>query len=319
MFNVEISVVIPCFNVSGYIDECMQCVLSQTKLPLQIICVDDNSTDNTREILASYAERYPDLISLLSNREKKGAPGSRNTGLAACKGNYVQFLDADDILFPIKFEHHAKLMSAAEGKTDILVGSFSKKFMNGTEKIYLNKKNDPWVALIDNKIGVTTGNLFKKSKLEEINGWNAELKSSQEYELMFRLLKKNAVVQFDEVMVSFNRERSSGSITQSNPKEKWKRYIDLRIEIFNFLQSNNLLNKERENTFYANMLNSIRSLYKFDKATAISLNLQYLQGKNLPLNDQPMNRLYVFLYNRFGFSVAQELSKLVSIGKLMES
>ena len=175
------------------------------------------------------------------------------------------------------------------------------------------------MALIDNKIGVTTGNLFKKSKLEEINGWNAELKSSQEYELMFRLLKKNAVVQFDEVMVSFNRERSSGSITQSNPKEKWKRYIDLRIEIFNFLQSNNLLNKERENTFYANMLNSIRSLYKFDKATAIGLNLQYLQGKDLPLNDQPMNRLYVFLYNRFGFSVAQELSKLVSIGKLMES
>ena len=319
MFTVEISVVIPCYNVSSYIDECMQCVLNQKLLPVQIICVDDNSTDNTWEILESYSARYPHLVSVLRNQEKKGAPGSRNTGLSVCKGNYVQFLDADDIIFPEKFAYHANLLSKAEGKTDILVGSFSKKFINGREKIYLNKTTDPWVALIDNQIGVTTANLFKKSKLDEIQGWNAELKSSQEYDLMFRLLKKNAVVQFDEVMVSYNRERSSGSITKSNPKEKWKRYIELRIEIFNYLQSSNLLSKDRSNTFYNNMLNSSRTLYKYDKEASIAYNNKYLNGIRLPLENHPINAAYVFLYNKFGFKVAQELSLMVSSGNSLES
>lgn len=316
---VELSVVIPCFNVSSYIDECLQCVLNQQLQPIEIICVDDSSTDNTVEVLSSYVKKYPGFITMLNNQGKKGAPGARNTGLAACKGNYVQFLDADDILFPEKFAHQAKILAASECKTDILVGSFSKKFINGNERLYINSKIDPWVALIDNKIGVTTANLFKRSKLEEVNGWSSDLKSSQEYDLMFKMLKAGAVVHFDEVKISYNRERASGSITKSNPKEKWRRYINLRVDIFNYLKSVNLLTPERENTFYNNIFNAARSMYRFDKASAIEFINQYLKGKRLPFNNQPINSGYVFLYNTFGFKIAQEISKIFGSRNILET
>lgn len=319
MLTVDISVVIPCFNVGGYIEECLQSVLEQTHLPLEIICVDDSSTDNTIEVIESYVQQYPKLISLLKNNGKKGAPGSRNTGLSVCRGNYIQFLDADDILFPNKFEHQGKLLLEGQCKTDILVGSFSKKFLDGSQKIYLNLTIDPWGALIDNKMGVTTANLFKKGKLDEVNGWNPDLRSSQEYDLMFRMMKNNAVVQFDEVMLNYNRERLTGSITKSNPKEKWKRYIDLRIEIYKYLQSTNQVTAKRENIFANNLFNAARSLYKYDREASIFYYSQYLKGKRLPQNEQPINAAYILIYNTLGFKVAQEISLLINGGRNQET
>ena len=79
-------------------------------------------------------------------------------------------------------------------------------------------------------LGVTSSILFKKSKVQEVLGWSENLKSSQEYDLMFRMLQKDATVQFDQTIVCFNRERASGSISKTNPKEKWRRYIDLEME-----------------------------------------------------------------------------------------
>ena len=312
MLTVEISVVIPCFNVSSYIEECLQSAINQTLLPVEIICVDDHSTDNTREVIEDFMKRYPQLITLQSNKFKKGAPGSRNTGLVLCKGNYVQFLDADDILFPEKLSHQASMILANECKTDILVGSFSKKYLDGTERIYLNETIDPWIALIDNKMGVTSANIFKKSKLDELGGWELDMKSSQEYDLMFRMMKKNAVVQFDQVLLNYNRERETGSITKTNPREKWKRYIDLRILIYKHLESTAQLTTKREQTFANNLFNAARSLYKYDAAASLFYYKQFLKGRRLPQNEQPINSAYILIYNLFGFKVAQEISLFIN-------
>jgi glycosyltransferase involved in cell wall biosynthesis len=319
MTSVDISVVIPCFNVSTYIGECLQSVVEQSRMPVDIICVDDHSTDNTNEVIESFVQRYPSLITLIPNKQKKGAPGSRNTGLAVSKGNYIQFLDADDIIFKEKFSHQSKIIQDSQCKTDILVGSFSKKYLDGSERIYRNEDIDAWIALIDNKMGVTSANLFKRSKLEEISGWELDMKSSQEYDLMFRLMKKDAVVQFDQVLLNLNRERVTGSITKTNPREKWKRYIDLRILIFKYLQSTKQLTPKREQTFATNLLNAARSLYKYDREASIFYYKQYLKGRRLPFNELPINPIYVLLYNLFGFKAAQEISIYINRGRSRET
>ncbi len=319
--DVTISVVIPCYNVENYIKENLDSVFSQDKLPLEVICVDDGSTDSTISIIESYQQRFPGVVTLLKNATNKGAPYSRNLGMKNSSGEYVQFLDADDIIYKNKFSHQTALIAGADPQPDILVGSFTKIYLDGSEKEYINKPIDKWVALIGNKIGVTSANLFKKSKVEEVGGWSENLKSSQEYDLMFRMMQHNASVLFDILKVNYNRERPSGSITKSNPKEKWKRYINLRVQIYEYLISINQITHERENIFLLNMLSAVRILYRYNRKEALKFYEKYLHGKPLPTPDQEhnLNRVYKLLYRLFGFDAAQRITLLIKGEKVHET
>ena len=311
MQGISISVIIPCFNVENYIAENLDSVLKQEVMPVEIICVDDGSTDKTISIVESYIKQHPDLISLIKNEGNKGAPFSRNKGMERSRGEYLQFLDADDILYENKFAHQQQLINTASSHPDIVVGSFTKKFLDGSAKEYINEDVDKWVALIDNRIGVTSANLFKKSKVMEVGGWTEFLKSSQEYDLMFRMMQSNATVLFDTVKVNFNRERPSGSITKSNPKEKWKRYINLRVRIYEHLAASGELTHDREAAFLINMLNAVRILYRYDRPEALRYYKTYMKGKPLPAEAPNVNRIYKLLYGVFGLDAAQKIALFI--------
>lgn len=103
-----ISIIIPAYNVEVYIKECIHSAFAQTHKPIEVICIDNNSTDNTWQKLKQLHEKYPSL--LIDKELKPGAPAARNKGLALSKGEWIQFLDADDLLLPEKIEHQAKLL-----------------------------------------------------------------------------------------------------------------------------------------------------------------------------------------------------------------
>lgn len=92
-----VSIVIPVYNSEKYIDECLQSVISQTYPELEIICVDDGSTDRSVEILRKYeAEDKRIIIIEKVHHDGTGAGEARNVGLSVANGEYVQFLDSDD-------------------------------------------------------------------------------------------------------------------------------------------------------------------------------------------------------------------------------
>ena len=99
MVNVEkplISIVIPCYNGGATILEAVQSALDQTYENLEIIIVDDGSTDNSGTIVRELMSTEPRLS--LYTQENKGLSAARNTGLSYAKGQYIVFLDADDKL-----------------------------------------------------------------------------------------------------------------------------------------------------------------------------------------------------------------------------
>ena len=94
----EISVIIPVYNIQQHLRECLDSVLGQSYPHLQVICVDDGSTDESPAILAQYAQK-DNRVQVI--RQQNAGPGAaRNTGLEAATGEYVIFLDSDDWFEP---------------------------------------------------------------------------------------------------------------------------------------------------------------------------------------------------------------------------
>ena len=117
--HVELSVVIPVHNAAAFIRPCLDSVLSQ-EVNLEIVCVDDCSSDDSYEICREYSQRHRN-ITVLQNEKQLFAGGSRNRGIEAARGEYIAFLDADDMVNPGMYRRFCDL--ARETRADILRGT----------------------------------------------------------------------------------------------------------------------------------------------------------------------------------------------------
>ena len=106
----KISVIIPVYNVEKYLAECLTSVVNQTFKDIEIICVNDGSTDNSPKILEEFAQK-DDRIRII-NQENQGLSAARNTGLDVETGEYVSFLDSDDFVRTDLYADIQKLLPA---------------------------------------------------------------------------------------------------------------------------------------------------------------------------------------------------------------
>ena len=294
-----VSVVIPCYNVEQYISECIESVLAQTHSEIEIICVDNNSTDNTIGIISEYARRHPSKI-VVEKECKKGASAARNKGLMISKGEWIQFLDADDLLMPTKIEHQLELIQN-KMEAPFVAAACEKQSVDGKKrKVYLTE-TDAFKGLFTSGLGITSANFFKASNVLEIGGWNEALKSSQEADLMFRLLKINSEIVFDNVPFTIIRERNAGQISQVDPNKNWLQYIELRLQILNYLKTEkNSYFTNQEDFFYQKLFLQLKRLSKFDIKMAEIYFKMHFEKEFKP----HLNPVYNLLYKMFGFKVA---------------
>lgn len=106
----KISVIIPVYNVERYLARCVESVMRQTYRNLEVILVNDGSTDGSPALCRALKERYPELI--LVEKENGGLSSARNAGLDVCTGDYVAFLDSDDWIAPDCYETMLRLAEA---------------------------------------------------------------------------------------------------------------------------------------------------------------------------------------------------------------
>jgi glycosyltransferase involved in cell wall biosynthesis len=117
---VAVSVVIPVFNVAPYLRRCLASVCGQTLHDMEIICINDASTDASPAILREYAAQ-DERVSITDLRENHGVAFARNAGIEAARGEYLGFVDPDDYVDPDFYEKLYAL--ASEAKSDIVKGS----------------------------------------------------------------------------------------------------------------------------------------------------------------------------------------------------
>ena len=127
-----VSIVIPAFNCSRHIVECIDSALNQTYSAVEIIVVDDGSTDDTRQKLQPYVEAGKIRYRYQAN---KGPAAARNAGVRLSRGKYLQFLDGDDLLSPVKIERQVAQLEAAAAPA---IGACDYRYFDGcdTSKLY---------------------------------------------------------------------------------------------------------------------------------------------------------------------------------------
>lgn len=114
----KVSVIVPVYNTEQYLKKCIESLLNQTLEEIEIVIVNDGSTDHSKQILEEYANNYKDKVKLFS-KENGGQASARNLALKNCEGKYIGFLDSDDYVKPEMFE---KLYKKAEAEILDYVG-----------------------------------------------------------------------------------------------------------------------------------------------------------------------------------------------------
>lgn len=100
----DISIIIPVYNVEKYLESCIKSLINQSIKNVELIFVDDASTDNSLKQLLFYQKKYPNLIKVISCEENRKQGGARNIGIKHARGKYIGFVDSDDFVFPNMYE-----------------------------------------------------------------------------------------------------------------------------------------------------------------------------------------------------------------------
>jgi len=156
MSDIKVSVIIPVYNTEQYLGECIDSVLRQTLNDIEIVIVDDGSTDSSGKIADEYAVAYHNLTVIHQENQSQG--GARNTGLYVAQGKYIQYLDSDDVLFPETLEN---LFYKAEQKEVQVVVSDAVSFC---EEAFETVMND----YTRDKIGIDTDKVWRGKEF-----WNS--------------------------------------------------------------------------------------------------------------------------------------------------
>jgi glycosyltransferase involved in cell wall biosynthesis len=190
-----ISIIVPCYNQGIYLKETIHSALASSYRPLEILIINDGSTDNSLELAQELEAQHPEVRVL--NQANAGVTKARNAGIAAGQGEYILPLDGDDLISPAYIEQGlAILASRPEVK---VVYCQAEKFTSTTRKPWKLKPFSLQQLAKDNMIFVSA--LFRKADALAVGGFSEDMKLGREdWEFWIKLLKNGGeVVQLPEV------------------------------------------------------------------------------------------------------------------------
>lgn len=197
--EVNVSVVIPAFNRGQTIFRCLESVINQTYSAMEILVVDDGSTDNTRDIVTNFPS---DKVVLLC-QQHKGAQAARNRGIINARGEYIAFLDSDDEWMPQMLEETVHcLLENGHGYvvySDCYVQKENRKVLWQLPDC----EGNAYAALLK-KPGPTISFLVKKQLLWDIGRLDEKVAAYQEWDTAIRLAQKAKFVHIHKPLYIYN-------------------------------------------------------------------------------------------------------------------
>lgn len=223
--NKMISVIIPTYNRGKLINRAVDSVLSQSYENLEIIVVDDCSTDNTTTMMEKY--RNNEKVKYIKLDKNAGACHARNVGIKKASGEVIAFLDSDDEWHREKLQKQYNYM--IEKKADVVVCNYLYEKSNHLKPAIVKQNQIISYEQLLYENCITTGAvLVNKKVLENVDYFDENMPRYQDWELMLRIAKKYQIHFLDENLLTLHFQKQS----ISNSTSKAKKYIALE-KIYN--------------------------------------------------------------------------------------
>lgn len=235
MKNSLVTVIVPAYNASDYISETIQSIINQTYPNLEIIVVDDGSTDGTKEIVNSFGSK----VKYIYQKNSGSCASPRNTGLKNARGEYVTFFDADDVMMAEKIEsqvadlhkHPDAVISISNYWNFTETKRFNDHFSacpllrpninnsyNGTFQLSSEECRE---ILLEENFAIASSPLFRTEIVKRLGGFDESLKACEDFHLIYRVAMRGPCILNSRI--GFYRRMHDGNMSSDN--ERMLRYL----------------------------------------------------------------------------------------------
>ena len=254
----DVSIVVPVYNTEPYLRKCIESIINQTFRNIEIIAVNDGSTDNSGGVLSDYAS-IDNRITVI-NQRNQGLSAARNAGMKIAKGEYIMFIDSDDWVAPDTCE---KAICAAESvSADIVIWTYIREYPSHSRKTELFdmrpttwsgvKKNDVFCQLvgphgtkiahperIDN-LSVVWNKLYRKNMVIREEFVDTKLIGTEDFLFNLYAFYYADVITFIPEALYHYRYGNPSSLTRGYPKDFKRKWINLFERVNNFVEQKGL-------------------------------------------------------------------------------
>lgn len=217
-----ISVIIPVYNVEDRLERCLESILGQNYSNMEIMCVDDCSTDHSRDILERYQKEYDNII-ILSYEENRRPGGARDYAIERARGDYIQFVDSDDFIEEDFLDNY---LSVIDDTVDIVMGGYYRDSDGKSVKCQIgNHNNMQWIY------PAAWNKLFRRGFLTENH---INFRGHKHYEdgpFNIRCMMREPKIKFIDYC-GYHYVCNTESVTHSGDQiEKYQEYVDNYLDL----------------------------------------------------------------------------------------
>lgn len=264
-----ISILIPCYNAERWIAQCIESALAQTWAEKEVIVVDDGSTDGSLGIIQSFGDRIRH-----ETGPNRGGNVTRNRLLELARGEWIQYLDADDYLLPDKVEKQMQFLADHSAVDVVFSRVIQETHADGKVEqatSLMPGPLDPWSLLVRWDLPQTGALLWRKAAILAAGRWKEDQPCCQEHELYLRMLRSGARFEYCEAVGAVYRQWSGGSVCTKNPREVHRRRLEIVADAENHLRETRQLTEERLWSINQARLEVARQVWRYDPAKAVEI------------------------------------------------
>jgi len=340
----KISIIVPVFNVAPFLNQCVDSLLTQSFSNVEVILINDGSTDGSGNICDEYAQKDPRICVI--HQQNTGLSGARNEGLVHTTGDYVLYLDSDDWIEQDTCE--IALKAALEYNADVVLWASVKEYVDRSVKVTVFPKKNIFegksmklfyrriVGLVGSELKDPTktdalscvwGKLYRKDLIINSRAHFYDTKEVGSEDALFNIQVFGVVKKAVYLPYHFNhyRQNNPGSLTRNYKPTYFKCYLNFFQIIQSFLEEKGLMNENKialNNRIALSVINNFLNITSSGNAvslvgkislikTVLNHRLYRTALKNLPLNEFPIHWKVFFLCCKIQFALGAYLLTII--------
>jgi glycosyltransferase involved in cell wall biosynthesis len=303
-----VSILIPCFNAERWVAQAVESALGQTWADKEVIVVDDGSQDGSLDIIKRFGTRIR-----WESSPNCGGNLARNRLLQLARGEWLQYLDADDYLLPLKIERQVNFLRDYPNCDVVYSPTLWVNWSEAgtTQEITaIPEPHDAWILLARWWLPQTGGPLWRREALVKVGGWKPDQPCCQEHELYFRLLQSGSeFLYFGECHAAYRHWAQNATVSTRSLAMLRRQRLKIKDRIEGFLKAHGELTPARMQALNQARFEIARGAWLENRAEAQAIVDIIRRRQPAFVPGGPAARApYRLIYQTLGFSAAERLA-----------